>query len=158
MNTSNRPTGESNGPQFMSLTEQAIAEALSATLPRQFVLENRPERIDVPLSEGERLTYTPDILIRNTETGSILPIEVKTSQSLSLANVMMFKYISAAYKSLGQDFILVICESGSEDVAKKNRLSDKQIHSIWARDGAQAATKIGNLLTASSALTTRPDQ
>jgi hypothetical protein len=146
MSTVDRTDVEDERSQYRSAAELTITKQLSAHLPRHFVLEKRSAAIEVPLAVGQSFSYLPDLLVKNIETGEVLPVEVKTQQSLSLANVVKLKFINSAYKEMGKHFLLVVCALGAPDTVKKRRVRDEGIDAIWTEDGIDAAAEIAKVL------------
>jgi hypothetical protein len=138
-----------NRSQFRSETEQAVVQALSHALPGRFDLEYVAEAIEISLSENEGLPYVPLLSIRDPETGTLLPVEVLTSQALVLANVVMLKHIVEAYKDRGQEFALIVWGGDTHDAVKKKRLLEQGIEAIWIRDQNGIAPGIEHFLAAS---------
>jgi hypothetical protein len=138
---------ETDRPRFLSATEQAVAKALHETLPQHFVFESTPHAIEVALGTEQAFTYRPDFLIKDTESGKNFALDIKTEPGLSLANEVLFKFVSSAYKQRGEDFILLVLGSDIGKQSKSKRLEDEGIQTIWAAGYAQAAQSIEEFLT-----------
>lgn len=109
----NQPTIRRERP--MSLTESRVKSALSS-LPPTYTTGYGGERINY--GHNSLLSYEPDLTVRRQD-GSVLVIEVKNSDALSLPNMVRFLEISSAIRSLEKSAFMVMIFGESDQKAKR---------------------------------------
>lgn len=126
-----------NPYRFRSQSGRRFADLLSSTLHAPLVWDDYAGPIQVEAEDGAKFDYLPDFLIRNAETGRTLYVELHSVHGLSLSILVHFKYVNAAVKRAGDDFLLLI-EGVPDSDAIQRRLTASDIHSVWFRDGVDA--------------------
>lgn len=91
--------------------------------------------------------YTPDFLIRNAATGHALAVEVKSTISLSLPNVLKISDIKAAFEKQGTDFLVVVHGDAHDTPRANARLNEFGINAVGVSRPADAAAEIEKQLT-----------
>jgi hypothetical protein len=142
-----RSEGESTSTrQYASAVEKEIGESLERTLTPPWSLKYHGEVLDVR-SAGGGISYTPDFLITNEATGQALAVEIKSSLSLSIANIIKFQHIQSAFEKKGTDFLVVVHGHLPEDAAANARLGEYGINAVGVSRAIDAASEIEKQLT-----------
>lgn len=132
--------------EYASAVEKAIGESLERKLTPPWSLKYHGESLDVR-SAGGGINYTPDFLITNEATGQALAVEIKSSFSLSLANIIKFQHIQSAFEKLGTDFLVVVHGDLPEDARANVRLGEYGINAVGVNRAIDAASEIEKQLT-----------
>ena len=123
--------------RFRSQSGRRLADLLSSRLRAPLVWDDYAAPMQVDAVDGAKYVYQPDFVIRNAETGKTLFVELHSVHGLSLSILVKFKYVNAAVRRAGDDFLLLI-EGVADSDAIQRRLTDSGIHSVWFRDGVNA--------------------
>jgi hypothetical protein len=137
--------------RYDSALEREIVETLVRTLPSPWKLQQHAPLLDVP-APGLDFPYTPDIVIKNESTGQSLSVEVKSSVSLSLLNIMTLQRIQSAIEKLGGDFLLLVQGEAPGSRGAKPWLSEYGINAVGVSQAADAAGEIEKQLARPSRL------
>ena len=127
--------------KFTSALEKEIGESLEQTLTPPWRLQYPTASLDVR-SGSWAIHYTPDFLITNSATGHALAVEVKSSLSLSMANIIKFQHIQSALKEQGTDFLMVVPHGSRDDPEPNAQLGEYGIHAVGVSSGVDAASEI----------------
>lgn len=127
--------------KYASALEKEIGKSLEQTLAPPWSLQYPTESVDVRAGSWA-IDYTPDFLITNSATGHALAVEVKSSLSLSLANIIKFRHIQSALKEMGTDFLVVVHNGSPDDPEPNAHLGEYGIHAIGVNRAIDAAHEI----------------
>jgi hypothetical protein len=127
--------------KFASALEKEIGESLEQTLAPPWRLQYPTASLDVR-SGSWAMNYTPDFLITNSATGHTLAVEVKSSLSLSMANIVKLQHIQSALKAQGKDFLLVVHRGSRDDPEPNADLGEYGIHAVGVNRAVDAASEI----------------
>lgn len=133
--------------QFRSQGGRRLANVLAGSLRAPLVWEHDSAAMQVDVADGTKFDYQPDFVIRDADTGRTLFVELKSAQGLSLSNLVKFKFVSAAAKRAGDDFLLLV-EGAADAAAIQRRLISQDIHAVWLgeRGDAEAISAIQEAL------------
>lgn len=133
--------------EYASAVEREIAHALERTLTAPWKLQSRIESLEVP-SVGSGWRYTPDFVIRNESTGETLSVEVKSSLSLSMPNLIKLHEIQSAVESDGSKFLLLV-HANTGDTAKPSSMTGEYgVNAVTVSGASEAAHVIEEHLSA----------
>lgn len=123
--------------RFRSQSGRRFADLLSSSLRAPLVWDDYAGPMPIDAAEGAKFDYLPDFVIRNTETGKALFVELHSVHGLSLYQLVKFNYVNAAVRRAGDDFLLLV-EGVADSDAIQRRLTASDIHSVWFREGVDA--------------------
>lgn len=132
--------------EYASTAEKEIAEFLVKTLAAPWKLQPEVMPMEVP-SAGGGLRYVPDFLIVNEATGDSLSVEVKSSRSLSMPNLIKFHDIQTAIEGAGARFLLLVHADSPDAASAKSRLGEFGVRAATVRSAADAAHVIEEQLS-----------
>jgi hypothetical protein len=134
--------GKSTFPrEYASAVEREIGESLERTLTPPWSLKYLTEPLDVR-SGNWGINYIPDFLITNSTTGHALAVEVKSSLSLSIANIVKLQHIQSALERQETDLLVVVHGGSPDDPGPNARLGEYGIKAIGVRGAIDAASEI----------------
>jgi hypothetical protein len=126
---------------YASAVEKEIGESLKNRLVPPWGLKYPTESVGVS-SGSWTMNYAPAFLITNSATGRVLAVEVKSSLSLSLPNILKLQHIQTALKQVGVDFLLVVHGGSFEEPGPNSRLSEYGVHAVDVSGDVDAAGEI----------------
>jgi hypothetical protein len=126
---------------YGSALEQEIVEAVGRSLKSPWTLQQQTIPLDLSATDVD-LHYTPDFVIRNESNGHVLAVEVKSSSSLSMANVIKLQHIQNAFQESGTDFLLVVHNVDAEAKGKNAQLTEYGLNAVDINRPDQAAVEI----------------
>jgi hypothetical protein len=129
--------------EYRSACEREIITTLLRTLPAPWKLL---PSLDVPVP-GLDFQYTPDLVIKNETTGQSMSVEVESSVSLSLPNIMKFRRIQAAIEQSGGDFLLVVHGETPGSGGARRWLGEYGVNAVGASKAVEVAGVIEKQLT-----------
>lgn len=127
--------------KFASTLEKEIGASLEQTLAPPWRLQYPTESLDVR-SGSWSINYIPDFLITNSATGHTLAVEIKSSLSLSMANIIKLQHIQSALKEQGKDFLLVVHRGSRDDPEPNADLGEYGLHAVGVNRAVDAASEI----------------
>lgn len=127
--------------KYASALEKEIGKSLEQTLAPPWSLQYPSESIDVRAGSWA-VNYTPDFLITNSATGHALAVELKSSLSLSIANILKLHHIQSALREKGTDFLIVVHDGSPDDPEPNAQLGEYGIHAVGASRAVDAANEI----------------
>ncbi len=123
--------------RLRSESGRRLAHLLSSKLRDPLEWDDYAGPIEVDAVDGKQYVYLPDFVIRNTETGKTLLVELHSVYGLTLSMLVKFKYVNAAIRRAGNDFLLLV-EGVADSGAIQQRLNDSNIRSVWFPEGVDA--------------------
>lgn len=125
---------------YDSALEEQIVEGLSRQLKAPWKIQRDPGDMQFSTANAD-LRYTPDVVLRNEDTGKLVVLEFKQNMSLSMPNLMKFQRIQSAYESSGAEFLLVV--HGDQETPKSDsRFTEYGINAIDVTRVEDAAGEI----------------
>lgn len=127
--------------EYSSALEKQIGDSLQRTLAPPWSLEYPAQSVDVRTGGGQ-MNYTPDFLIRNSTTGNALAVELKSSSSLSIPNIIKLQHVQAALEKQGTAFLIVVHDGSRDEPVANARLGEYGINAVGVSGAVDAAGAI----------------
>lgn len=111
--------------RLFNKTEQSVLDALRQ-LPSGYVVKDHPEQLNFDM-DNVTYSYEPDFVIADPE-GRRLIIEVKSNQSLSLANMATLAAISRHATHQDMSFLVLVADASPTRVANQTLSQFDNLH------------------------------